>query len=60
VQSELHRQQLRLAVERIDPSPLARHLVQLARWYLQRDRSGAVARVTRAALDRGARGLGLE
>lgn len=60
VQSELHRQQLRLAVERLDPSPLARHVVQLARWYLQRDRSEAVARVTRTALDRGARGLGLE
>ena len=60
VQSQLHRQQLRLAVDRLDPSPLARHVVQLARWYLQRDRSDAVARVTRTALDRGARGLGLE
>jgi hypothetical protein len=60
VQSALHRQQLSLAVQRLDPSPLARHIVQLARWYLQRDRSDAVARVTRTALDRGARGLGLE
>jgi hypothetical protein len=60
VQSELHRQQLRLAVERLDPSPLARHVVALARWYLRRDRSDAVARVVCTALDRGARGLGLE
>jgi hypothetical protein len=60
VQSELHRGQLRLAIERLDPCPLARHLVALARWHLQRERSEAVARVTRMALDRGARALGLE
>ena len=60
VQSELHRQQLRLAVERLDPGPLARHVIALARWYLRRDRSDAVARVVHTALDRGARGLGLE
>jgi hypothetical protein len=60
VQSELHRSELRLAVERLDTGPLARHVVQLARWYLQRDRSEAVERVVRTVLDRGARGLGLE
>ncbi|MGP0101588.1 MAG: hypothetical protein ACLPUT_08210 [Solirubrobacteraceae bacterium] len=60
VQAELHSRQLRLAVELLDPAPLARHVVQLARWYLQRDRSEAVERVTRTALDVGARGLGLE
>jgi hypothetical protein len=60
VQSELHRSQLRVAIERLDPCPLARHLVALARWHLQRERSEAVGRVTRMALDRGARGLGLE
>jgi hypothetical protein len=60
VQSELYRSQLRLAVERLDPCPLARHLVVLARWCLQRERSEAVVRVTRTTLDRGARGLGLE
>ncbi len=60
VQSALHSSQLRLVVERLDPAPLARHTVALARWCLQRDRSEAVQRVTRTALDRGARGLGLE
>jgi hypothetical protein len=60
VQSELHRRQLRLAVQRLDPSPLARHVVQFARWHLQRERSEPVERVARTALDRGARGLGLE
>ncbi len=60
VQAELHSSQLRLVAERLDPAPLARHTVQLARWYLRRDRSEAVERVTRTALDRGARGLGLE
>jgi hypothetical protein len=60
VQSELHRRELRLVVERLDPGPLARHVVQLARWYLQRDRSEAVGRVVRTVLDGGARGLGLE
>jgi hypothetical protein len=60
VQSELHQQQLRLAVERLDPGPLARHVVALARWYLRRDRSDAVTRIVHTALDRGARGLGLE
>jgi hypothetical protein len=60
VQSELHRSELRLVVERLDTSPLARYVVQLARWYLQRDRSEAVERVVRTVLDRGARGLGLE
>lgn len=59
VQAELHSSQLRLVAERLDPAPLARHTVQLARWYLRRDRSEAVERVTRTALDRGARGLGL-
>jgi hypothetical protein len=60
VQSELHRHQLRLAVQRLDPGPLARHVVQFARWHLQRERSEAVERVAHTALERGARGLGLE
>jgi hypothetical protein len=60
VQSELHRRQLRLAVQRLDPGPLARHVVQFARWHLQSERSEAVERVARTALERGARGLGLE
>ncbi len=60
MQAELHSSQLRLVVERLDPAPLARHAVQLARWYLQQERSEAVERVTRTALDRGVRGLGVE
>jgi arginyl-tRNA synthetase len=59
VQSELHRRHLRLAVERLDPGPLARYVTHFARWYLERDRSEPVARVVHTLLDRGARGLGL-
>jgi arginyl-tRNA synthetase len=60
VQSELHRRHLRIAVERLDPGPLARYVVHLARWYLERDRSEPVQRVVHTLLARGARGLGLE
>lgn len=60
VQSELHRRQLRLAVQRLDPGPLARHVVQFARWHLQRERSAPVERVAHTALERGARALGLQ
>lgn len=60
VQSELHRRHLRLAVERLDPGPLARYVFHLARWYQEEDRSEAVARVVQTLLARGARGLGLE
>jgi arginyl-tRNA synthetase len=60
VQSELHRRHLRIAVERLDPGPLGRYVVHLARWYLERERSEPVARVAHTLLDRGARGLGLE
>jgi arginyl-tRNA synthetase len=60
VQSEMHRRHLRLAVERLDAGPLARYVFHFARWYLEADRSEAVARVVRTLLDRGAHGLGLE
>jgi arginyl-tRNA synthetase len=60
VQSQLHRRHLRLAVQRLDPGPLARYVVHLARWYLERERSEQVQRVAHTLLDRGARGLGLE
>ncbi len=60
VQSELHRRHLRIAVERMDPGPLARYVVHLARWYLEAQRSEPVARVAHTLLERGARGLGLE
>jgi arginyl-tRNA synthetase len=60
VQAELHRRHLRLAVERLDPGPLARYVLHFARWYLESERSEPVQRVAHALLDRGARGLGLE
>ncbi|HTD10204.1 MAG TPA: arginine--tRNA ligase [Solirubrobacteraceae bacterium] len=60
VQSELHRRHLRIAVERLDPGPLARYVVHLARWYLEQERSEPVQRVVHTLLERGAQGLGLE
>ncbi len=60
VQSELHRRHLRIAVERLDPGPLARYVIHFARWYLERERSEPVQRVVHTLLERGARGLGLE
>ncbi len=60
VQSELHRRHLRLAVERLDPTPLARYVTHFARWYLECERSEPVQDVSHALLARGARGLGLE
>jgi hypothetical protein len=60
VQSEIYRRHLRLAVERYDVTPLALYLRHLARWYMERERSGHVERVIHTLLDRGARGLGLE
>jgi arginyl-tRNA synthetase len=59
VQSEVYRRHLRLAVQRLDVGPLARHIDHLARWGLERDRSEQVARAVATLLDRGARGLGL-
>ncbi|MGD1057687.1 MAG: arginine--tRNA ligase [Solirubrobacteraceae bacterium] len=60
VQSELHRRHLRIAVERLDPGPLARYVIHFARWYLEQERSEPVQRVVHTLLERGARGLGLE
>jgi arginyl-tRNA synthetase len=60
VQSELYRQHLRLAVERLDVGPLALYLKHLARWSMERDRGEHVDRVVQTLLDRSARGLGLE
>lgn len=60
VQSELHRRHLRIAVERLDPGPLARYVIHFARWYLERERSEPVQQVVHTLLERGARGLGLE
>jgi len=60
VQSELYRQHLRLAVERLDVGPLALYLKHLAHWSMERDRGEHVERVVQTLLDRSARGLGLE
>jgi hypothetical protein len=60
VQSEVYRRHLRLAVERLDVGPLARHVDHLARWFMERDRSEHASRAVGTLLDRGARGLGLE
>jgi hypothetical protein len=51
---------LALALERLDPGPLARHSVSFARWSLQRERSEAVQRVIRTALAQELRVLGLQ
>jgi arginyl-tRNA synthetase len=59
VQSEVYRRHLRIAVERLDVGPLARHIDHLARWTLERGRSEHVARALATLLDRGAHGLGL-
>lgn len=60
VQSEIYRRHLRLAVERLDVGPLARHIDHLARWLLERDRSEHTSQAVATLLDRGAIGLGLE
>jgi arginyl-tRNA synthetase len=60
IQSELYRQHLRLAVQRLDVGPLALHLKHLAHWAMERDRGEHVERVVQTLLDRSARGLGLE
>lgn len=60
VQSEIYRRHLRIAVERLDIGPLARHIDHLARWHMERPRSEQVSRAVATLLDRGARGLGLE
>jgi hypothetical protein len=60
VQAELRADQLRLMVRRLDPVPLARGGVQLARWYLQRARSPEVQRVVCTALGQAMRALGLQ
>lgn len=60
VQSEIYKRHLRIALERLDVTPLARHVDHLARWFMERDRSEHTSRAVATLLDRGARGLGLE
>jgi hypothetical protein len=60
IQSELYRRHLRLALQRLDVTPLAHYLKHLSIWYLEDDRGEPVERVVHTLLDRSARGLGLE
>jgi arginyl-tRNA synthetase len=60
LQSELYRRHLRIAVERLDPRPLALYVRHLARWHLEADHGEHVERVVQTLLHRSARGLGLE
>jgi arginyl-tRNA synthetase len=60
VQSELFRRHLRSSVEELDPVPLARYVSHFARWASAEDRAPRVEAVSRALLDEGVRGLGLE
>lgn len=60
VQAEMVRRHLRLATERLDPTPLARFASHLSRWHLEQERRPEVERVVQATLDSSARGLGLE
>lgn len=60
VQSEVYKRHLRLAAQRLDIGPLAKHIDHLARWFLERDRSEATSRAVATLLHRGAIGLGLE
>jgi arginyl-tRNA synthetase len=60
LQSELYRRHLRIAVERLDPRPLALYLRHLTRWYLEADHGEHVERIVQTLLDRSAHGLGLE
>ena len=60
VQSELFRRHLRSAVADLDPVPLARYLSHFARWSAAEERSPRVEAISRAVLDEGVRGLGLE
>jgi arginyl-tRNA synthetase len=60
VQAELFRRHLRSAVEELDPVPLARYLSHFARWSSAEARAPRVEAISRAVLDEGVRGLGLE
>ncbi len=60
VQSELHRRNLRLAVDRLDVGPLARYLKHLAHWYLEADHGPHVEEIVQTAFGDSARSLGLE
>ena len=56
----LFRRHLRSAVADLDPVPLARYLSHFARWSAAEERTPRVEAISRAVLDEGVRGLGLE
>lgn len=60
VQAETYGRMLGRAARNLDVVPLARYASHLARWQLEEERAPHVSRVVRSALDRTARGLGLE
>jgi arginyl-tRNA synthetase len=59
-QAETYGRMLGRAVRNLDVAPLARYASHLARWQLEEERAPHVQRVVQSALDRAARGLGLE
>jgi arginyl-tRNA synthetase len=59
IQSQVHRQLLRLALEQIDMLGLVRYLARLSEWYLEQRPDPSTARVMRTLLGAGLRSLGL-
>jgi arginyl-tRNA synthetase len=60
VQAETYGRMLGRVARSLDVVPLARYASHLARWQLEGERAPHVERVVHSALDRSARGLGLE
>jgi arginyl-tRNA synthetase len=59
MQSQVHRQLLRLALEQIDMLGLIRYLARFSEWYLEQPPDPRTARVMRSLLGAGLRSLGL-
>ncbi|MGH2973652.1 MAG: arginine--tRNA ligase [Solirubrobacterales bacterium] len=59
MQSQVHRQLLRLALEQIDMLGLVRYLARFSEWYLEQPPDPRTARVMRSLLGAGLRSLGL-
>lgn len=59
IQSQVHRQLLRLALEQIDMLGLVRYLARFSEWYLEQPPDPRTARVMRSLLGAGLRSLGL-
>lgn len=59
MQSQVHRQLLRLALEQIDMLGLVRYLARFSEWYLEQPADARTARVMRSLLGAGLLSLGL-